>query len=114
MKKRIEQLLYSVGVTHCYVGFPYFVSAVILAAEDLSRLSNIRKHIYMPLTVTYKTQVHNIERDIRTIRSIIVQNAGIEWLERMAGYHLYRKEDIYPREIIGILANYIIEEKGSH
>lgn len=107
MGKNIEPLLHSVGVSPCYIGYRYFISAVEMAAADVNRLTNIKKEIYIPLAEKYNVSLSSLEKSIRTIRDVIVRNNGKVLLEHMAGYKLCHDNLPYPRELIGMFAYYM-------
>lgn len=107
MKKQLESLLYSVGISYSYVGYPYFIAAVNMAKEDMSRLSNITKNIYMPLAKKYGISVPAFERSLRTIRDVLIRNNGMALLEELIGRPICHENIPYPKEIIEIFAYYL-------
>ncbi len=106
MEDVLEHILYPAGISNRYRGYPYFLMAVELAAEDLSRLSNIQKEIYLPIALHFHTNPINVERDIRTIRDVIMRNGGPELLKELTGGCYRRSEQPYPTELIEIFARY--------
>ncbi len=105
--KKMYELLQTVGVSKSYQGYPYFVLAVEMVMEDESRLCNIRKDVYFPIAIRYKEDVQNIERDIRTIRDVIMRNGGEDFLTELSGGKFSHTKSPYPREIIEIFAEYL-------
>ncbi len=110
MKPNMQSTLQSVGVFRHYCGYPHFVLAVAIAAENPDRLQNIRKEIYLPVTKLCHTKLANVEKNIRTIRDIVMRNDGAALLEEMTGSSCWRKHTPYPKEIIGIFAEYFSDE----
>ena len=108
----LQRVLYSVGVFRHYCGFAYLEEAVSLAAEDTNRLLSIQKEIYYPVAKKYHTNVHNVEKDIRTVRDILIRNGGEKILEELTGYTLWKDKKPYPKELIGIFAECL--QKESH
>ena len=100
MKETLTKFLLRIGVFQCYAGYPYFVSAVEMAIENPWRLSNIRQEIYRPLAARYGVSLSCIEKDIRTIRDVIVRNNGLAILEKMT----YYRNPPFPKEVIQIFA----------
>ncbi len=110
MKPNIQSTLQSVGVFRHYCGYPHFVLSVAIAAENPDRLQNIRKEIYLPVAKLCHTKLANVEKNIRTIRDIIMRNDGATLLEQMTGSSCWRKRTPYPKEIIGIFAEHFADE----
>ena len=104
MKETLTKFLLRSGVFQCYAGYPYFVSAVEMAIENPWRLSNIRQEIYRPLAARYGVSLSCIEKDIRTIRDVIVRNNGLAILEKMTGQSFYYRNPPFPKEVIQIFA----------
>ncbi len=105
MKKDIKTLLYSMGVYQSYTGYRYFAAAVELSAEDPARLTNMRRDIYQPIADRFDVSVESVEKDIRTIRSVIIKNDGIQKLEEEIGKPIFLQKSLYPRELIEIFSN---------
>lgn len=99
-----QTLLYSVGVFQHYFGYAYLQEAVVLAAEKPERLHSIRKEIYFPVAKKHHTNVHNVEKDIRTVRDILIRNGGTDLLTELTGFDSWDGKRLYPKELIGILA----------
>lgn len=102
----IHEALQSFGVFRHYCGYDYFVCAVKMAAEEQKRLKNMRKEIYEPVAEMYGTSIFNVERDIRTIRDVMMKNNGKELLNVMTGNCFWYDRVPYPKEIIGLFADY--------
>jgi len=111
MEKSLQTLLYSVGVFQHYCGYSYLQEAVSLAAENPERLHSIQKEIYFPIAKKYHTNVHNVEKDIRTIRDILMKNGGERILRDMTGYSSWDNKKPFPKELIGIFAECLKEQK---
>ncbi|MCI8465728.1 MAG: hypothetical protein HFI63_07710 [Lachnospiraceae bacterium] len=109
MKKTLDILLFRAGVNQCYAGYPFFVEAVYMALEDPARLSSIQKSIYLPITLRHNITMFQLEKDLRTIRDVIMRNGGYELLENLSGCQFRRKNPPYPKEIIGIFADCLRE-----
>lgn len=108
-KKRIPTIqaaFYGAGVTPHYHGYYYFVSAIELAIEEPHRLQNIRRDIYFPISKQYATNIFNVEKNIRTIRDALMRNGGRELLMEMSGSPIWFDRLPYPKEVIGIFAEY--------
>ena len=108
MEKILEEILYPVGISNRYRGYPYFLMAIHLASEDLSRLANIQKEIYVPIAFHYHVSHINVERDIRTIRDVIVRNGGAEFLKQISGGSYRYTGTLYPTELIELFTKYYL------
>ncbi|MCD2492889.1 sporulation initiation factor Spo0A C-terminal domain-containing protein [Lacrimispora sp. NSJ-141] len=102
----IHAMLYSVGVSQCYRGYDYFITAISMIMEDSRKLHNIQREVYRPIAQQNNTSVQNVEKDIRTIRNVIMRNGGADMLEEMTGCRFRHENMPYPKEIIEIFAKY--------
>ena len=107
MKKTLDSLLHLAGANKCYVGYPFFTEAISMALEDPSRLTGIQKNIYLPIAKKYNVSMFQLEKDIRTIRDVIIRNGGYELLAELNGCQLCRKTQPYPKELIALFADYL-------
>ena len=105
--KIIQELLSSVGVFSCYAGYRYFIDAVCMAAANPEKLLNIRKEIYVQIADTYDVQISSVEKDLRTIRDVLMKNEGALLLKRLTGSGIWQTRQPYPREVICIFAGYL-------
>jgi len=62
----LYDLLYSLGLTANYVGFSYLSYAVLLAAEDSSRLLAVTKRLYPQVAREYGISWKAVEKGIRS------------------------------------------------
>lgn len=110
MKQNMQSTLQSVGVFRHYCGYPHFILSVAIAAREPDRLQNIRKEIYLPVAKLCHAELANVEKNIRTIRDVMMRNDGAALLEKITGNPCWRKRMPYPKEIIGIFAEYFADE----
>ena len=110
MKQTMQSALQSVGVFRHYCGYPHFILAVTIAAENPDRLQNIRKEIYLPVAKICHAELANVEKNIRTIRDVMMRNDGAALLSEMTGNSCWDKRNPYPKEVIGIFAEYFADE----
>ena len=61
MEIDLQTFLQSMGIFQHYCGYPQFILAVALAAENPDRLHNIRREIYIPVARLCHTEVANAE-----------------------------------------------------
>lgn len=106
MKANIETVLQTMGVSRSYQGYRYFIEAVRMAAEKPCRLIRIREKIYEPIAGKYGTTISNVEKNLRTIRDVIVRHNGLELLIEWTGASFLRDANPYPRELIELFAEY--------
>lgn len=105
MEREIQRLLYKAGVLRTYVGYKYFVRAVLLVYNDPSCLLSICKNIYQPIALEYNTDYRAVEKDIRLVRDVFMKNNGQNVLREM-GYEIWHERP-YPRELIELFASYL-------
>ena len=106
-----ESALYSLlqlaGLRAQYLGYAYFADAVLLASEDLTRLQNLRRDIYLPVAAKYHVSCTSVERDIRTARDVIFRHQNFEVFRTLGVYPLWKNAQPYPRECIAAFADYL-------
>ena len=97
----VYDLLYRLGVTSNYTGFFHTSYAVLLCAEQPERLSLVTKWLYPEVAKRYRTKWTAVERNIRTVGSIIWRDSR-PLLEQLAHGALEKK----PRnaQLLAILA----------
>ncbi len=88
--QRIQRLLYRLGVTENYTGFPHTVYAVQLSISRPDRLHLITKQLYPDVARHYGTSWKAVERNIRTVASIAWSSNPL-LLAELAGFPLDRK-----------------------
>ena len=85
MKQKIQLLLHTTGVFSYYYGYQYFIRSVELAVQNPERLQSIQKEIYITVASEFQTSITSVERDIRTIRDVMMKNGGEQLLVQMTG-----------------------------
>ncbi len=108
MRQKIQFLLHSAGVFSYYCGYQYFIRSVELAVEEPERLQNIQKEIYVTVASEHHTSVANVERNIRTVRDVMMKNGGEQLLVRMTGSPAWSHKVPYPRDLIAIFSQYLL------
>ena len=68
---KIFDLLYRLGATANYTGFFHTAFAIQLCVEDPMRLSLVTKLVYPEVAKYYKTNWKAVERNIRTVGTVI-------------------------------------------
>jgi len=111
MKSDLQTILHTAGVSPHYCGYRYLQDAVFLAVEDPCRLHNIQKEIYFPVAQRHKTTIDNVEKDIRTVRDILMKRGGNRILAELTGYTPFLERKPFPKELIGLLAEYLKTDK---
>ena len=98
----VYDLLYQLGVTANYTGFFHTAYAVSLCVEQPDRLVLVTKWLYPEVAKQYKTNWKAVERNIRTVGSVIWRE-GRPLLEELAHRRLEEK----PRnaQMLAILAS---------
>ncbi|MCI8466478.1 MAG: hypothetical protein HFI63_11620 [Lachnospiraceae bacterium] len=110
MNKALKSTLRSVGISRHYRGYRYFILAITMAAEKPERLMNIHREIYTPIAQTCCTDPASVEKNLRTIRDVMIRNGGGTLLSQMTGNPCWENKPPYPRELIKIFAEYFAEE----
>lgn len=102
-------LLQSAGLHPCYLGYEYFAAAVLLAAEDDSRLKNMRREIYIPIASRYQVSCSSVERDIRTARDVLLRYARTNLCGFTGFPAIWQYAQPYPRECIAFFAQLLTQ-----
>lgn len=103
-KKKIHELLLSLGIGRQYSGHSITVQAVQMVIEDEDRLLRLKQSIYQPLAAQRSCDWRTIERNIRTvIHRAWRMNA--EGLSSLAIYPLQSAPTV--TEFLDILSVYI-------
>ena len=110
MKQKLQSLLHTTGVFSYYYGYQYFIRSVELAVQNPERLQSIQKEIYITVASEYQTSIASVERDIRTVRDVMMKNGGEELLVQMTGSHTWVHKVPYPRDLIAIFSEYLHRE----
>lgn len=109
MKHTIQELLHAVGVFNHYCGYDYFIRSVELAVQKPERLQRVQKEIYIPVASEFHTNAASVERNIRTIRDVMMKNGGDTLLVQMTGSPAWARKTPYPRDLIAIFCTYLTE-----
>lgn len=88
--KAIQWLLRSLGATDNYIGFSHTVYAVELSISDPDRLCLVTKLIYRDVAGHYGTTWTAVERNMRTLVSVIWKSNPL-LLSELAGLPLDRR-----------------------
>lgn len=110
MKRKIQNLLHQTGVFSYYCGYHYFIRSVELGVQNSDRLQSIQKEIYITVASEFKTSLTSVERDIRTIRDVMMKNGGEQLLIQMTGSPAWAHKMPYPRDLIAIFCTYLNQE----
>ena len=114
MKQKLQSLLHTTGVFSYYYGYQYFIRSVELAVQNPERLQSIQKEIYITVASEYQTSIASVERDIRTVRDVMMKNGGEQLLIQMTGSSGWADKIPYPRDLIAIFAQYLLRESGQN
>lgn len=109
----IRRLLLRLGATPRYIGFDYVIHAILLSLENSQYLLSVTKELYPDVAKKYHTTIYSVERDIRTVITIIWKR-NPHLLNQIAGYTLEKKPAV--GEFIAIMREYFLyhlETEGS-
>ena len=104
----VRRLLLRLGATPRYIGFDYVIHAIILSLEDSQYLLSVTKELYPDVARKYHTTIYSVERDIRTVITIIWKR-NPHLLNQIAGYPLTKKPAV--GEFIAIMREYFLYHK---
>ena len=100
----VRRLLLKLGATPRYIGFDYVIHAIILSLENSQYLLSVTKELYPDVARKYHTTIYSVERDIRTVITIIWKR-NPHLLSQIAGYPLTKKPAV--GEFIAIMREYL-------
>lgn len=99
-----QKLLLRLGATPNYAGFHYTVYAVMLSLQQEERLVCVTKFLYPDVAKNYHTTWMAVERNIRTLISVVWKTNP--WLlSEIAGCSLPKRPS--PGQFLGILTAYL-------
>jgi len=97
--------LYRLGATANYMGFFYTAYAIWLCAKEPDRLQLVTKWLYPDVAEHYKTNWKAVERNIRSLISLIWDN-NPETLCEYAGFRLTQKPR--PAQFLAFMARGVL------
>ncbi len=100
----LDCLLQSLGITPHYLGYCYLKEAVLMAAEDPDRIRHIRRQIYLPIAIRHQVSLESVEKNLRTVRDVVLKHYDPEAFARLLGFQRQDFETLYPRELIFYLS----------
>lgn len=104
MDKKMEQMLYFIGLTPNYKGYRQLVQALQIAAEEPGSLELVTKWLYPAVARKCGTNWKAVERNIRTMIQIAWQTTP-ERLEVLSGYPVKKKPK--PAQFLAFLTHYL-------
>lgn len=87
-ERQVCQLLRRLGVNSSYVGFRYAFRAILLNMQNPERVTYISKGLYAEIAAEFHTTVSCVERDIRTVVTIIWLHGDHDLLDELFGFHV--------------------------
>lgn len=87
MDMKIQQLLYTIGLTENYVGYQQMMIALEIAVQEAEALSLVTKRLYPETARRCGTNWKAVERNIRTALHCAWKNSR-STLEQLAGHSL--------------------------
>ena len=107
LARELEDMLRPFGLCYRYSGYAGFIDAILMAVENPQRLSCVSKEIYAPIAEKYGVNPINVERNIRTIRDVIMKNDGARFLEKLSGCRRWYTGLPYPGELLEVISSYL-------
>ena len=108
-KTDAAKLLRQLGATGKYKGFDYLAYGISLSMEDPHLLTYVCKGLYVDIALYFNTTIKCVERNIRTIKTIIINCGDRELLNKIFNNSIYRNHVPTNAEFIDGLAAYLKE-----
>ena len=64
--------------------------------------------IYVTVASEFSTTVSSVERNIRTVRDVMMRNGGHHLLVEMTGCPVWEDKTPYPKDLIAIFCEYLL------
>ena len=107
LARELEDMLRPFGLCYRYSGYAGFIDAILMAVENPQRLSCVSKEIYAPIAEKYGVNPINVERNIRTIRDVIMKNDGARNKKKLSGCRRWYTCHPYPGELLEVISSYL-------
>lgn len=104
LSKKTAHILCRLGITANYIGFCYTTYAVILVAEDPTRLQLVTKWLYPDVAAKFNTGTDNVRKAIDKVCSLAWEK-NPEFLSEIADFKLKKKPGTC--EFLAVLAVYV-------
>ena len=105
-EKETQKLLRQLGANGSYTGFCYTVYGVTQNIKNPDLVVYICKGLYVDIAEFFHVKIHNVERNIRTVVSIIWEYGDRELLNEVFGRKLITRPK--NADFIDALTQYII------
>ena len=109
-EKKTQKVLRQLGVNGSYLGFYYIAFGIAKSIENPELLTYICKGLYAEIAEHFHVNTKNVERNIRTIVSIIWEHGDRELLNKIFGKVLTDKTKNV--EFMDALSHYILNNYG--
>jgi len=103
------KLLRKMGVPPHISGYHYLREAIILAAEDFSRINTMMNNIYKPIAYKNESTIARVERSMRHAIEVACDRCRVHVLEEFFGNTIDRNKDKPSnREFIALFADRVL------
>ena len=92
LERRVRRELAKLGIPKKYLGEKYLVMALEMLEEEPTKLCCVSKMLYIDIASRYKTTPAAVERNIRTLATVVWERAERDHLWKLAGRVLKRKQ----------------------
>ena len=106
-QEEIQKTLLQLGAKQSYMGYKFIVYGVLNTINDINCLKYISKSLYVDIARKYNTTWQCVERNIRTVVSVIWKTSDQETLKIVCGNRIIQKPK--NKEFFIILADYIVK-----
>ena len=105
--RRINELLYTLGIGRQYLGHNITAQAVGMVILDENCLLCVKQGIYIPIAAQRHCDWRTIERNIRTVIHR-AWNVNQTYLNELAGYPLHQEPTV--TEFVEMLSAHVLQE----
>ena len=92
LERRVRRELAKLGIPKKYLGEKYLVMALEMLEEEPTKLCCVSKMLYIDIASRFKTTPAAVERNIRTLATVVWEKAERDQLWKLAGRVLKRKQ----------------------
>ncbi len=111
-ERETQLLLRQLGANGSYIGFQYIAYGVAESIQNPDLIVYISKGLYVRIASHFNTTTSCVERDIRTVKSIIWNYGDRNLLNQILGREL--KETPNNAAFIDAIAHYVVSTASGH
>lgn len=108
-KRDIEKILRQLGVNSTYKGFYYLTYGITQCLANPYLLTYICKGLYVDIAFHFNTTIECVERNIRTVKIIILERGNPGLVQKVFGDILIGRKQLTNAEFIDGIVAYLQE-----